>query len=74
MTDIIINAREFKLGHPNAEIPELSQKDIILSDQLRSELNRIYTTIEGGREIIEKCQEEALNKLDTFEKTLNAKR
>jgi hypothetical protein len=46
---------------------ENNKMDRALSEHLRRELNRIYG-IEGGREIIEKCQEEALFRLDGFEK------
>jgi len=65
--DIMIAAQEHAQKYPLQEIPELTKIDHDLSDSLRSELNRIYT-IEGGRNLIEKCQEEALNKLDAYEK------
>lgn len=68
LTDVMIAAQEFRQKFPDAN------KDIIfsnneLSDQLRLELNRIYK-IEGGRQIIEKCQEQSLYRLDAYEKRM----
>ncbi len=70
LVDTIVTAREFLDKYPKLEIEEFSQKNHDLSDQLRIELNRIYC-IEGGRELIEKCQESALHRLDAFEKRAN---
>jgi hypothetical protein len=66
LVDVIIKAQEFKDKHP--EESDLSiNKESMESDQLRIELNRVLH-MEGGREVIEKAQEAALNRLDAFEK------
>lgn len=56
---VMIAAQEFKNTHPELGRGTSKQE---LSDQLRIELNRIYR-LEGGRQIIEKCQENALLRL-----------
>ncbi|WP_158021734.1 hypothetical protein [Candidatus Protochlamydia naegleriophila] len=66
---VAIAAREFHHTHQELEMIELTLTDHELSDRLRVELNRIYR-FEGGRQIIEKCQEAALNRLDACEKRL----
>jgi hypothetical protein len=58
----MIAAREFQRTYPDQERLDLHDRDHGLSDQLRSELNRLYQ-LDGGREIIEKCEEDALKKL-----------
>lgn len=68
LTDIMIAAHGFNQKQIKSEkspMPFNSE----LNNRLRSELNRIYK-IEGGRQIIEKCQEQALHRLDAFEKKL----
>jgi hypothetical protein len=70
LVDVMIASREFKEKHPHLDALPLSKKDHELSDQLRGELNRILH-LEGGREVIEKCQEQALERLDAFEKRVN---
>lgn len=62
LTDIIIASNEFQKKHPKEDRPALNAEDRLQSDILREELNRIYR-LEGGREIIEKTQEEALHRL-----------
>lgn len=49
------------------EVIELTPYNHLLSDQLRTEINRVYR-IEGAREVVEKFQEEALHRLDAYEK------
>lgn len=66
LVDIIIEAEMLQEASSD-EIIELTPENHELSDRLRSELNRLYE-IPGGYEIIEKCQEEALQRLDTFKK------
>lgn len=66
LVNIVIAAEEFSLVHPE-EKGEVGRHNHELSDQLRIELNRLYR-LEGGRQIIEKCQEKALHRLDAFEK------
>ena len=56
LVDVLMSAHKYRED-------SLSDREHILSDSLRQELERVYR-IEGGRDIIEKCQEEALNRLD----------
>ena len=67
LVDLMIRARTFQERHPEESfaLPFASQTTI--SDELEEELRRIYK-IEGGREIIERTQQEALVQLDAFEK------
>ncbi len=65
LAKVMIEAHEFRDKHPEAELPELSLEARFCNDELREELVRIYQ-IQGGREVIEKCQEEALNQLDGY--------
>lgn len=65
LVDVIIKAEEYKNTHLEAELPLAPKKEQSASDQLRIELNRVLH-IDGGREVIEKVQEEALNRLDRF--------
>lgn len=62
LAEVMIQARHFQQMNPHQSTPALSAKDHALSDQLRTELNRVYR-MEGGREVIEKCQEKALKKM-----------
>lgn len=68
MADIIIVAHEFRQKHPNLERNSLPANHE-LNSQLRTELNRIYK-IEGGRQIIEKCEAQALETIQKI-KTSN---
>ncbi|WP_068467749.1 hypothetical protein [Candidatus Protochlamydia phocaeensis] len=70
LADVMIAAREFR--HKNSQLDSviLTKQDHELSDTLRIELNRIYR-LEGGRQIIEKCQESALHRLDACQKRLS---
>lgn len=63
---IMIAAQNFREKHPDADLPELSLENHLLSDKLRTELDRIFQ-IEGARELLEKFQEESLDRLDAFE-------
>lgn len=67
LVDTIIAAHEYQAKHPEAELADLSPNQRIVSEQLRIELNRIYR-IEGTRPIMERCQENALHRLDAYEK------
>jgi len=65
LVSVAIEANEYSYYHPESERINLSPEDHYLSDALREELNRVCH-IEGGREIVEKCQEESLHRLDAF--------
>ncbi|MBS0272688.1 MAG: hypothetical protein JSR85_08615 [Proteobacteria bacterium] len=67
LVTIIIAAEEFSLSHPELEKGGGMRHNHELSDQLRVELNRLYR-LEGGRQMIEKCEEKALHRLDAFQK------
>ncbi len=73
LVDVIIQAREFKSKHPQAQasVEISSHKEQSSGDQLRIELNRVLN-MEGGREVIEKAQEASLNRLDAYEKSVLA--
>lgn len=62
LADTMISAEIYRRDHPDLEIAEANHE---LSDQLRGELNRIYE-MDGGRQIIEKCEEKALHRLHLF--------
>lgn len=72
LVDTMIAAKEFREKHPSAETPLLTDRNRSLSELLKTELNRIYK-LDGGREIIEKCQLDALNRLDGYTKKKIAK-
>lgn len=67
LVNVMIAAEEFHALHGEQDKGELTQRNHDLSDQLRVELNRLYC-LEGGRQMIEKCQENALHRLDACEK------
>lgn len=60
LAETMIRAQEYKKAHPEALLEERVHENHSLSDQLRIELNRVLN-MEGGREVIENNQEEALN-------------
>lgn len=66
LVTVMIAAEEFCDSHPDQGSGEYLRYNHELSDQLRMELNRLFR-LEGGREIIEKCQEKALFRLTIFE-------
>lgn len=67
LVSLILDARIFILDHPDLESFTPSAIDMEVSQLLKIEMERIYS-IEGGREIIEKAQREAMLRLDGFEK------
>ena len=75
MVTLMIAARDYREKHPEAEMPLYTIKSRELSDRLRAELNRVFR-IEDARDIVEKCQEDSLNRLDAYDKrhkkTLNS--
>lgn len=67
LAETSIKAQVFKEKYfKEAEKIEFSERNFELNEKLRKELQRIYL-IEGGKEIIEKCQEEGLQKLVNFQ-------
>lgn len=73
LTQVMIEAREYKENHPEAVILEPAEVDVSLSQELEQEMHRLLY-LEGGEEILEKAQEEALYRLDHFEKVLNSRK
>ncbi len=71
LVDVMIRSRTFQANQVvGSEALVSLSHDSQVSDALRTELNRIYR-IEGAFEIMEKCQEDALHRLDVFEKGFN---
>ena len=70
LVTLMIHAREFQENHPADN--EVAFENTF-SSLLEEELRRIYA-MEGGREIIEHAQQEALVRLDAFEKACTKKR
>jgi hypothetical protein len=68
---LMIEARTFQQKHPDDLSSSEGQSR---SDQeLREELRRIYE-MEGGREIVERAQQDALVRLDAFERALSRRK
>jgi hypothetical protein len=65
LVQLMVEAREYQLTLDQDAEGALS--DGRASDRLRSEMQRLYE-IEGGRQLIEQAQAEALHKLDGYEK------
>jgi 3-methyladenine DNA glycosylase Tag len=68
LVDLMIRARTFQEEHPEESLSAPFQSETTISDELEEALRRIYL-IEGGREIIERTQQEALVRLDAFERS-----
>lgn len=60
LADVMIRAQKVKESRPDLQA---SVSEDSIADNLRLEMNRVLR-LEGGRQVIEKSQEEALNKLD----------
>ncbi len=73
LVNLMIEAREFQQEHLDNDEGEYLFPERSGDDQLEEELRRIYS-IEGGREIIERTQQEALVRLDAYERSLVKKR
>jgi hypothetical protein len=67
LVTLIIQQRQFQDKFPEDEALEIPIANAGVNELLVIELQRIYQ-IEKGREIIEKAQKDALNRLDAFEK------
>jgi hypothetical protein len=70
---LMIQACEFQQKHPDDVIVDSSDCEKSASFELEEQLRRIYS-IEGGREVIERTQHEALVRLDAYERFLAKKR
>lgn len=65
IAEILLAAEHFRKKY-KLDSPEFSEKDHLLSENLRVEMMRIYR-LDGGKEILEKCQQKAIAKLsETF--------
>jgi hypothetical protein len=73
LVDLMIDAREFQEIHAQDPLEISYPSENKMSALLKEELQRIYT-IEGGKEIIEHSQKEALVRLDAFERARTKKR
>ncbi|MGE5196714.1 MAG: hypothetical protein ACM3JI_05235, partial [Anaerolineae bacterium] len=71
LVDLMIEARKFQKKHAEETLLDSRQQNFepIASEQLLMEIKRIYG-IEGGRQIVESAQREALLRLDAFERSL----
>jgi hypothetical protein len=67
LVNLMIEARLYQVENPDYEALELSKNGV--NDLLKEELRRIYT-LEGGREIVERAQHEALIHLDAAERSI----
>ncbi|MES2122960.1 MAG: hypothetical protein V4492_09350 [Chlamydiota bacterium] len=69
---LMIEARKYQESHPEDALTE-SEYSLVVESELQEELRRIYQ-IEGGREVVERTQHEALVRLDAFERELSRKK
>lgn len=65
LVDVMIGAHQWQESHPGARAPLMTKEAHELSSALSQELNRIYK-LERGRLLIEKSQENSLQRLDTY--------
>ena len=72
LVDLMIEAREFQDKHMEEVAVEPFSEERA-DHALEEELRRVYT-IEGAREVIERAQQEALVRLDAYERTRLKKR
>ena len=73
LISLMIEAREFQQKKIDNFFPEINFEENLVEIALQEELRRIYS-IEGAREVIEHTQQEALVRLDAYERTLAKKR
>jgi hypothetical protein len=69
---VLVQAREFQLNHPEEALIEQDVENSEISDLLLEQMQRVYR-IEGGREVIERAQREAMLRLDGYEKMKDKK-
>jgi hypothetical protein len=65
LAEVMIAAEEYKKSNPACDSDDCTVPNRELSDLLRGELNRLYR-LQGGRQIIERCQEQALHRLAAY--------
>ncbi|MBS0650868.1 MAG: hypothetical protein JSR93_06890 [Verrucomicrobia bacterium] len=70
--DLITQAREQQLRRADEIVVDASS-DFSVSGELKEVMRRIYA-MEGGREIIERAQQEALVRLDAYERAQTKQR
>jgi len=63
IADLIIQAQNFKKEHLGEAVDPWDSSDMLASEALMFELKRIYR-MEGGKELMENAQKEALFRLD----------
>ena len=73
LTDLMIEARKFQIEHLDDASSEILYEGNLAEAALEEELRRIYA-LEGGREIIERAQQEALVRLDAYERNISKRR
>jgi hypothetical protein len=73
LIDLMIEARQFQQKRFEDISTEIPNEENAAEASLENELRRIYA-IEGGREIVERAQQEALVRLDAFERALEKKK
>lgn len=69
---LMIEARKYQQNHPEDALLEIDQS-LPIEAELQEELRRIYL-IEGAREVVERAQQEALVRLDAFEREISRKK
>ncbi len=72
LIDLMITAIEFQNNHLDDIVLEPAFDEQAAEIVLEEELRRIYT-IEGGREVIERAEQEALVRFDSHKRTLAKK-
>lgn len=73
LVSLMVEAAEFQQKNLDSPDVEGATEERGVDEKLQEELRRIYT-IEGGREVIERCQQEGLVRLDAYERALVKKR
>jgi hypothetical protein len=72
LVDLMISAKEFQRDHLDDVSQDSVYEESVIETALQEQLRRIYD-IEGGREIIERSQQEALVRLDAYERSIAKK-
>lgn len=73
LAEILIKAKEHQLYECTNEIDSDQTHAQYYSNQLKEELNRLYR-LDGGKETIENCQKDALERLDQFEQKIRKRK